>query len=137
MFSRRLKELRENNDLSMDKLIESYNLKFDAKMNKSTLSRYENGLQDPIYTVVVNLARLFNVSVDYISGESNIPNKALVEQMQQDKTFELTNDERKLVYDYRELSEQGQEYIKQTMFMARETYKKYNNFPTENIEKRG
>jgi len=68
MFGRTLKELRESKNLSMDKLVELYNQKFDAKMNKSTLSRYENELQDPIYTVVVNLAKLFDVSVDYLSG---------------------------------------------------------------------
>lgn len=68
MFGKRLKELRENSGYSMDKLVELYNCKYDAKMNKSTLSRYENGLQEPIYTVVVNLANFFNVSVDYISG---------------------------------------------------------------------
>ena len=68
MFGKRLRELRENNGYSMDKLIELYNKEYDAKMNKSTLSRYENELQEPIYTVVVNLANLFNVSVDYISG---------------------------------------------------------------------
>lgn len=68
MFSKRLKELRESNHYSMDKVIELYNEKFNGKMNKSTLSRYENGLQEPIYTVVVNLAELFGVSVDYLSG---------------------------------------------------------------------
>lgn len=71
MFGARLRELRENRGYSMDKLIELYNSKYDAKMNKSTLSRYENELQDPIYTVVVNLADFFNVSVDYISGNSS------------------------------------------------------------------
>ena len=55
----------------MDKLVELYNDKYDAKMNKSTLSRYENSLQDPIYTVVVNLADFFNVTVDYISGNTS------------------------------------------------------------------
>ena len=68
MFSKRLKELRESNHYSMDKVIDLYNEKFNGKMNKSTLSRYENGLQEPIYTVVVNLAELFGVSVDYLSG---------------------------------------------------------------------
>ena len=67
-FSERLKELRLSHNYSMDKLIELYNAKFNGKMNKSTLSRYENGLQEPMYTVVVNLAKLFNVTVDYISG---------------------------------------------------------------------
>ncbi len=68
MFGKRLKELRENRNYSMDKFVELYNQRYDAKMNKSTLSRYENGLQDPIYTVVVNIANFFGVSVDYISG---------------------------------------------------------------------
>ena len=69
MFGKRLKELREKYNYSMDKLIELYNGQFDAKMNKSTLSRYENGMQDPIYTVVVNLADFFGVTVDYIVGK--------------------------------------------------------------------
>ncbi len=68
MFGKRLRFLRESKNFSMDKLIELYNDKYDAKMNKSTLSRYENGIQEPIYTVVVNLADFFNVSVDYLSG---------------------------------------------------------------------
>lgn len=67
MFGKRLKELRESNGYSMDKLVDTYNKLFNAKMNKSTLSRYENGLQEPIYTVVVNFANLFHVSVDYLS----------------------------------------------------------------------
>lgn len=71
MFSQRLKELRTQKGYSMDKLVELYNLKYDAKMNKSTLSRYENGLQEPIYTVVVNLADFFNVTIDYLSGGQN------------------------------------------------------------------
>lgn len=71
MFRQRLKELRTQKGYSMDKLVELYNSKYNAKMNKSTLSRYENGLQEPIYTVVVNLADFFNVTIDYLSGGQN------------------------------------------------------------------
>lgn len=77
MFGKRLRELRDSQNLSMDKLIELYNKKYDAKMNKSTLSRYENGIQDPIYTVVVNLADFFGVSVDFIAGSSPISKSAI------------------------------------------------------------
>lgn len=73
MFGKRLKELREDNGYSMDKLIEIYNKAYGGKMNKSTLSRYENGLQEPMYTVVVNLAKIFNVSVDYMTCASQTP----------------------------------------------------------------
>ena len=69
-FGSRLKQLRESNGYTMDKLIEIYNEQFCGKMNKSTLSRYENGLQEPMYIVVKNLANLFRVSVDYLSGNA-------------------------------------------------------------------
>ena len=84
MFRKRLKELRERNGYSMDKLAEVYNSEFNGKMNKSTLSRYENGLQEPMYTVVVNLSKLFNVSVDYMacasSQEENKPENIELEK---------------------------------------------------------
>lgn len=64
MFKDKLRELRENNGYSMDKLAEVYNKKFNGKLNKSTISRYENGLQEPIYTVVYNFAKLFQITVD-------------------------------------------------------------------------
>ena len=38
-------------------------------MNKSTLSRYENGLQEPMYSTASNLAKLFGVSVDELVNE--------------------------------------------------------------------
>lgn len=36
----------------------------------------------------------------------------------------LTQDEKEIIENYRNLNEQGQEYIKQTMYMATQTYKK-------------
>lgn len=77
MFSKRLRQLRENNGYSMDMLTEIYNNRFNGKMNKSTLSRYENGLQEPIYTVVVNLSKLFNVSVDYLTCATSNDNTTI------------------------------------------------------------
>lgn len=97
----------------MDKLVELYNEKFSGKMNKSTLSRYENGLQEPIYTVVVNLAKLFNVSVDYLSCADTEP---------KDLYDTLGKHEKLLIQDYRSLSPQGQKYILQTMDMAKDRY---------------
>lgn len=36
----------------------------------------------------------------------------------------LSADEQQLIGDYRSLNEQGQEYIRQTMYMAKQTHKK-------------
>lgn len=66
MFKDMLRELRTEKGYSMEDLVTEFNSRFDAKMNKSTLSRYENGLQEPMYSTVSNLAKLFGVSVDYL-----------------------------------------------------------------------
>ncbi len=71
MFGEKLKELRKSNGYSMDKLAELYNYKFNGKLNKSTISRYENNLQEPIFTVVKNFANLFNVTTDFLTDDIN------------------------------------------------------------------
>ena len=100
MFSKRLKSLREDKALSMDNLIELYNKRYNAKMNKSTLSRYENGTQEPIYTVVINLAKFFNVSVDYLTCADTIATPNV-----------LSLSEQQLIDNYRQLNEEGQEKL--------------------------
>lgn len=70
MFKENLKALRKSKGYSMDELCKIYNSRFNGKMNKSTLSRYENGLQEPMLTVVRNLSELFNVSVDDLTDSS-------------------------------------------------------------------
>lgn len=77
MFGYKLRELRKSNGYSMDRLAELYNAKFDGKLNKSTISRYENGLQEPIFTVVRNFAELFCVTTDYLTGNTELPEEAI------------------------------------------------------------
>ena len=52
------------------------------------------------------------------------------------KISSLSSDEHQLVEDYRSLNDQGQEYIRQTMYMAKQTYKKCLTFPIWNIRHR-
>lgn len=66
-FGQKLKMLRKSKSYSMDKLVEIYNDRFGGRLNKSTISRYENGLQEPMFTVVKNFADIFNVSTDYLT----------------------------------------------------------------------
>ena len=67
MFNERLKSLRLARGYTQDQLVELYNKRFGGKLNKSTISRYENGLQEPMISVVANLAELFGVSIDYLN----------------------------------------------------------------------
>lgn len=73
MFGDKLRELRKSNGYSMDRLAELYNKKFNGKLNKSTISRYENGLQEPIFTAVKNFAEMFNVTTDYLTVTNPLP----------------------------------------------------------------
>jgi len=70
-FGKRLKELRTDNNYSGDVLCEIYNNKFDGNLNKGTLSKYENGLQEPLFTTVKNLSELFNVRIEYLIGKDD------------------------------------------------------------------
>lgn len=74
MFSNMLRKLREERDWTMEYLAKEYNQLFGSKMNKGTISRYENGLQEPMYHTVVNFAKLFGVSTDYLADEESPPN---------------------------------------------------------------
>lgn len=125
MFGKRLRELRENNGFSMDKLVELYNEKFNGKMNKSTLSRYENSIQEPMYTVVVNLANLFMVSVDYLSGaiDEEIEEKTKYDDI---SNTSLSDYELNIIATLNKLNKEGQQkaeaYIKDLLGNA-----SYNN----------
>lgn len=68
MFASRLKKARKDANLTLEKLSELYNSKYDGKLSKGTLSKYENRKQEPMIYVVRNLADLLGVSTDYLLG---------------------------------------------------------------------
>ena len=68
MFGARLHDLRTNAGLTLNELAARYEARYHETIHKSTLSRYENGLQKPSLPVVQNLANLFSVSIDYLTG---------------------------------------------------------------------
>lgn len=64
-FNERLKELREDNDLTQTKLAKELNI------DQRSLSFYEIGKYEPNLETLINLSLYFNVSVDYILGLTN------------------------------------------------------------------
>lgn len=71
MFGTRLKIARKKANLTLEELSNKYNSKFSGKISKGTLSKYENGRQEPMITVVSNLANILCVSVDYLLGNTS------------------------------------------------------------------
>lgn len=61
----RIKDLREDNDLTQQKIADYLGMK------QSQYSRYERGLRDIPTDILIKLAKLYNTSTDYILGLSN------------------------------------------------------------------
>lgn len=73
------------------------------------------------FSTLEKLCDYFHVDLRYlIKDEITDPSYGLSSLSSSD----LSEDETQLVEDYRSLNEQGQEYIRQTMYMAKQTYKK-------------
>ena len=62
MMYQRIRDLREDRDLTQKQMAELLNL------SQSTYSRYESGVLDIPSTVLISLAKFHKVSVDYLLG---------------------------------------------------------------------
>ena len=72
-FAQRLKELRNKKDVNLDQVANSID-----RINKGSLSRYENGKSQPGIEATIKLADYFNCSLDYLTGRSDYINPYLL-----------------------------------------------------------
>ena len=63
----RLRDLREDKDLSIRKLAEILH------MQKTTYHNYETGTRELPFELAITLAKFYNVSLDYMAGLTNNP----------------------------------------------------------------
>ncbi len=66
MYLKRLKDLREDNDLSQEAVAEI------LKITRPQYSLYETGKRDIPVDLLRILAKFYNTSIDYIVGDTNI-----------------------------------------------------------------
>lgn len=66
VFGKRLKQLRKENNKTQEEVANQ------TKITRATLSRYEKGEIEPPITTVMDLASFFNVSLDWLAGNSEI-----------------------------------------------------------------
>ncbi len=59
-YYRRIKDLREDNDVTQQEICDYLNIK------QPQYSRYERGVRDVPSDVLIKLAKFYNTSVDYI-----------------------------------------------------------------------
>ena len=58
----RLRDLREDADLTQEALVKLLH------MHKTTYTNYEQGKREPPFELIIRLAELYNVLIDYIAG---------------------------------------------------------------------
>ena len=103
-----IKYYRETNNLQK-KAVADY-----LSVSASSVTHWEDGSNSIDINKLAKLCQLFNCSLSEMVSCRN----------EYQKRIALSHDEHQLISDYRDLSIQGQEYIKQTMFIAKQTYKK-------------
>lgn len=70
-FSTRIKDLREKAGLSMDQLAKQLGI------TKSRINMWENNGTVPRMDVLIELAKFFNVTTDYLLGNDDVNNLSL------------------------------------------------------------
>lgn len=63
---KRIRDLREDKDLTQQQLADNLNI------SQATYSRYESGNLDVPSSVLIRLSEFYNVSIDYILGQTDI-----------------------------------------------------------------
>lgn len=76
MFGEILRQLRNERKLSIDKLSENLNAKYDVTISKSMISRWENSQTDPKMEYVRIIADYFHVSADKLLGIKEKPKES-------------------------------------------------------------
>lgn len=113
-FAERLKIARKAANFTQDYVAA------ELCVTPTTYSRYEKGTREPNVEGIKILANLFDVSADFLIN-TNKYNKDAV----------LNETEKKLLTLFRELNNQGKNYIMDTIDMAKDKYKKCDNVQTE------
>lgn len=67
MHYTRLRDLREDSDLTQDQLVQILG------MHKTTYTNYEQGKREIPFALVIRLANFYNVSINYIAGIDRKP----------------------------------------------------------------
>lgn len=130
-----LKQLREEKNVSMDKMIEDLKSLYSISIAKSTISKWENNKADPSMENAKILCNYFNVSLDYLLGLSKYKNKEEELTAYKSKMIEFADRynknfyEKQLLTSFNKLNDEGKnEAIKRVQELTElSKYKKEDN----------
>ncbi len=106
----RLHSLRKSKSLTQEAFAASLNERYDLKINKSMISKWENNIDTPSLNSVKYMAVFFDVSLDYLLGISDdSQDLPALDSSSSFSTLQLTDQEEHLVISFRGLNEDGRE----------------------------
>ncbi|WP_161979579.1 helix-turn-helix domain-containing protein [Streptococcus sp. S784/96/1] len=82
MFQERLKDLRIKAGLTQKQVAEHFNIK------QPTYAQWENGRTKPKEATLKKFAQYFNVSIDYLTGKSDIKDATAIDEDKLDQAIE-------------------------------------------------
>jgi len=117
IFAERFRELRKNNNLTQAGLASAIGI------TDRTCRAYESGDIEPTMRTLLSIAEYLNVSIDYLTGHDAVINEN-ISLNDADNILMLPESEKALLLYYRNLTEEGQDYVHQQMNIATSIYKK-------------
>lgn len=96
------------------------------KIARASYANIENGKRDPDTQTLLALADYFGISIDEIFGRK--PAEA---------QFHVSDDEKRLLSDFRSLNRQGQDFIRQALYTAVQSDIYKNNNDVSDMEVKG
>ena len=117
IIGKRLKELRKplnNTGISMDELCNIFKEKYNLNINKSMISRWENGTAIPDNKHIVAYAKYFDIDMNYLIGLTNVPRK--ISEIIIDKNLKLDKDFSDIYEGLKNISDKKLSLIKKIIF---------------------
>ena len=71
-IGKRLKDLRHQRELTLDMVVYDVANTYNIEFTKGNLSRWENGINCPSLLYAAYLAKYYNVSLDYLIGNTDV-----------------------------------------------------------------
>lgn len=121
IIAERIREARNKAGFTQKEVADRLGMTYQA------ISNYERGINRIEVSILSALCNLYGTTVpEILQGENDEQEKKTVQLKQYHPTqpASLAPDEYQLVEDYRSLNNQGQEFIRQTMYAAKQAYKK-------------
>ncbi|KAF0340620.1 helix-turn-helix domain-containing protein [Pediococcus acidilactici] len=96
VFTDRLINLRESHDWSKTYVANHIGLK-----NMQTYANWEYGRSEPDQQMLINLANLFDVTVDYLLGRTKDPNEEVLAAAHLNKDLkDMTEEQKQAIFDF-------------------------------------